>query len=111
MARVLKPGGDFALADFVWPGEGAHDAKDIERMLDEAGLALKISTPITPGVLAARRAVSRSPAFRERLPRLQGGFLKEGSVKDAWAMEGTQYFEEMESGTLEYWAWTSCKPR
>jgi ubiquinone/menaquinone biosynthesis C-methylase UbiE len=110
VARVLTPGGEFALADFVWPREGIHDAKDIERLLTEAGLTLMSSALITPRVLAARRAISRSPAFLERLPLLQGGFLKEGSVKDAWAMEGTRYFDEMVSGSLEYWAWTSRKP-
>jgi SAM-dependent methyltransferase len=110
VARVLKPGGEFALADFVWPREGVQDAREIERLLGEAGLTLENSALITPGVLQARRTVSRSPAFRQRLPQLQGGFLKGRSVMEAWAMEGTPYFDQMASGALEYWAWTSRKP-
>lgn len=110
VTRVLKPGGEFALADFVWPHEGAHKAKDIEGLLAKAGLALEQSTLITPGVLAARRTVSRSPSFRERLPQLEGGFLKGRPMMEAWAMEGTPYFEQMADGSLEYWVWTSRKP-
>jgi len=109
VARVLRPGGDFALADFIWPNAEVRGAEDIERLLSEAGITVRAASLITPGVLAARRALSRSRTFRERLPALAGGMLQGRSVLDAWALEGTPYFAALAAGNLEYWSWTGRK--
>lgn len=109
VSRVLKPGGYFSFADLLFPNREAATPAEIEALLVRADLIAAQGSEITAGVVAARKAVSHSSAFRARLPTV----VPRWAAKMAWegyCLEGSAHYDGMVAGELRYWCWAARKP-
>jgi hypothetical protein len=106
--RVLRPGGRFLFADIFLEDSG-EGADLTEARLVEAGLEIESRADITENVRAAREAVSRSPAFLEYVRQSMPPY-QVPSAEQVLALEGTPWYEKMESGKALYVHWRLLKP-
>lgn len=93
--RVLRPGGSFLFADFRAP----DDLVELREQLGLAGLVLREEECITPNVvLALRLDTGRRLAIIQRtVPR-----LLQSAARDFFGVEGSEVFEHLREGKLEY---------
>lgn len=110
VARVLAPGGRFAYADIVLTQGSEETPAAIESQLEQAGLAVLDVEDITPGVLEARRAVSRSRAFGDRLAGIVSHRQAVETFRELYFMEGSDCYARLSDGAFGYWRWTAAKP-
>jgi ubiquinone/menaquinone biosynthesis C-methylase UbiE len=108
VARVLRPGGSFLIADSIF---GDYDKKGsdlVSAQLRAAGLSIEDCVDITDNAIAARDAVSRSRNFQlrtERLPSLMMPF-----VEECFCLQGTRLYEMLVSKQVRYMQWRAFKP-
>lgn len=108
VARVLHPSGVLAMTDVLLPDRPESTPSEVESAMRAAGLEVLVSEDISVGVLEARRAASRSPAFNDRLETV----LQPKGVnlfRRLLCMEGSGLFERMENGDVTYWRWLARK--
>jgi len=110
VTRVLAPGGHFAYADVVLPAEPDQTAQAIEDQLARAGLTILDAEDIVAGVRKARSAVSRSPAFRERIASITLGKQGAETLQEILFIEGSTCYARLHDGSLGYWRWLGRKP-
>lgn len=106
--RVLKPGGSFAISDILYPSREARRPHDVDDLLQHAGFVVTASSRITPEVLHARTAVSRSAGFQARLTTLVRPWAR-ASFCEGYCLPGSTDFKAMRGGSLEYWSWMATK--
>jgi ubiquinone/menaquinone biosynthesis C-methylase UbiE len=109
VARVLRPGGTFLLADiFILDGK-SDTPEQVSSLLADEGFAIAECLEITGNVLEARDAVSRSTAFRsrvqERVPRVVVPVFEE-----AFFLSDTRNHVAMSEGHVQYWRWRATTP-
>jgi SAM-dependent methyltransferase len=109
VARVLRPGGSFLIADAIL-GDGDKKESDlVSAQLRAAGLRIEDCVDITENALAAREAVSRSRNFQlrtEKLPSLMIPF-----VEESLCLKGTRLYEMLVSKEVRYTRWRALKPQ
>lgn len=108
--RVLRPGGRLALADVLFGEDAKAGAEAVEQALEDAGLRIDAGAAITGPVVAARRAVSRSPAFRARVARMIPRPEDAAVFARLFCLEGTDGFAALAERRFEYWCWTATRP-
>lgn len=109
VARVLRPGGTFLLADGTSSEGKAEDAELVSRHLQEAGLLIEACVDITANVLAARDAVSRSRSFRANLESSNPSMTLQ-IAEEALCLPGTKMYEDLAARRVQYFRWKAAKP-
>ncbi len=108
VARVLRPGGSFLIADIVI-GVSGEDADDISAQIESAGLIVESRTDITENVVWARDASSRSSAFRAQIAeRVEAHRV--AVVEGMLCLRDTPGYEDLISGRMKYVHWRASKP-
>jgi SAM-dependent methyltransferase len=114
VARVLRPGGSFVLADIFAMRGRAEGPDSIPAMLAHAGLEVRSSDDITANVLAARDTVWRSPTYHARVQaEVTSGVVPERmlrTVHSALFLPGSLSYNWMSAGRFQYWSWHAVKP-
>jgi SAM-dependent methyltransferase len=108
VARVLRPGGLFLLADITSFEEGGEDAETMAQHLRDTGLAIEACVEITPNVLAARDAVSRSQSFRAQLQAANRS-LRLPVAEEAFCLRGSKLYQDLAAGRVQYFRWKAVK--
>ncbi|HEV7936417.1 MAG TPA: methyltransferase domain-containing protein [Solirubrobacteraceae bacterium] len=108
VARVLRPGGSFLIADAIFGDLDKKGSDLVSAQLRSAGLRIEDCVDISENALAARDAVSRSRNFQlrtEKLPSLMMPF-----VEESLCLKGTRIYEMMVSRQIRYMRWRALKP-
>jgi SAM-dependent methyltransferase len=106
VSRVLRPHGRLLFADLIYPTPETDGPEGVERLFGQAGMRVVAGGPITREVVAARRAVSGSDAFRARMTSA----MPPWSLPTFWegyCLAGSADYRAMSSGELEYWCWSA----
>ncbi len=107
VARVLRPGGSFLIADSIFGDRDKKGSNLVSAQLSDAGLAIEDCVDITENALAARDAVSRSHEFQlrtEKMPSLIVPF-----VEECLCLKGTRLYETLVSRQVRYMRWRTLK--
>lgn len=105
--RILRPGGSFLLADFIFSVGQSED--DVSAQLAQVGFVVEDRIDITKNVLAARDLVSSSAAFRSLIrERVPPQMLAE--TEHHMFLTGTTSYERLVSGKVRYVQWRASKP-
>lgn len=109
VARVLRPGGSFLIADSIFGDLDKKESDLVSAQLRAAGLRIEDCVDITENARAARDAVSRSRNFQlrtEKLPSVMMPF-----VEEALCLKGTRLYEMLVSKEVRYMRWRALKPQ
>jgi ubiquinone/menaquinone biosynthesis C-methylase UbiE len=105
--RVLRPGGSFLYADFLFSAGDRLDVVNAE--IGEVGLVIEDCIDITKNVLAARDAVSSSPAFRSGLRETVPARMLP-MIEESFCLVDTKAYSRLASGEVLYLQWKVSKP-
>jgi SAM-dependent methyltransferase len=109
VARVLRPGGRFLYADIMLRFGKRHGPDVLSAHLKQVGLEIDSFADITQNVLAARDAVTNSPAFRSLL-RERVSIVRRPVLEQGLCFTGSKLYKLMTSGRLCYGQWQASKP-
>jgi len=101
--RVLRPGGLFLFADCLMPEVDGMTLDEVNETLARAGFETDAAEDIGARVLLARQWISASPICRGLL--CQGGSASRNAAAEAFFLEGSQAFADLQAGRISYWRW------
>jgi ubiquinone/menaquinone biosynthesis C-methylase UbiE len=109
--RVLKPGGHFLYTDVVYPDLDALNLQQVNEALRASGLVTLAATDIAKNVLKSRELVAASASFQQALRGwARGSKLNDSMMRWSFFLPGTESYQNLKDGTMQYWRWKLQKP-
>lgn len=107
VVRVLRPGGSFMFADFIFAAGQSADGVSDE--LTKAGLIIGDRIDITDNVVAARDMISRTPAFWSRVAESVPSRRMAETAEHMFLTDSGPY-KRLVSRKVRYVQWRASKP-
>jgi ubiquinone/menaquinone biosynthesis C-methylase UbiE len=109
--RVLKPGGYFLYTDVVYPEVDGFDLRRLNEALGSSGLVSLATADIAKNVLKSRELAAESASIQRALEVwARGHKLNLDVLRWVFFLPGTESYQGLKNGTIQYWSWKLQKP-